>query len=70
MGSSSTRKSSWRLDLGKAAEESGAWDVLWLNDGTGLWESIGGYVEDGALKAELKHFSEYGGSEDSDTARD
>ncbi|MCX5752095.1 MAG: hypothetical protein NTW97_00455 [Candidatus Krumholzibacteria bacterium] len=48
------------LDLGKAAEQTGEWDVLWLNDVTGLWESIGGYVEDGALKAELKHFSEYG----------
>jgi hypothetical protein len=48
------------LDLGKAAAGSSEMDVLWLNDGTGLWESIGGYVEDGALKAELKHFSEYG----------
>jgi hypothetical protein len=48
------------LALDKAAEMSSSWDVLWLNDGTGLWESIGGYVEDGAVKAELKHFSEYG----------
>jgi hypothetical protein len=48
------------LDLAKAAEASGEWDVLWLNDVTGIWESIGGYVEDGALKTELKHFSEYG----------
>jgi hypothetical protein len=48
------------LALDKAAAESSEWDVFWLNDGTGLWESIGGYVEDGALKAELKHFSEYG----------
>ena len=49
------------LDLGMAAEmSSDLWNVLWLNDVTGLWEGIGGYVEDGALKAELKHFSEYG----------
>ncbi len=48
------------LDLGKAAEMSDQWNVLWLNDVSGLWESIGGYMEDGALKAELKHFSEYG----------
>ena len=47
------------LALEKAAE-SKDWDVFWLNDASGLWESIGGYVEDGALKAELKHFSEYG----------
>ncbi len=47
------------LDLAMAADMSSSWDVLWLNDVSGLWESIGGYVEDGALKAELKHFSEY-----------
>jgi hypothetical protein len=48
------------LDLGKAEEMSAQWNVLWLNDVTGLWESIGGYMEDGALKTELEHFSEYG----------
>jgi len=48
------------LELEKTAAVSDRWNVLWLNDGTGLWESIGGYVEDGAAKAELKHFSEYG----------
>jgi hypothetical protein len=48
------------LDLNRAADMNSGWDVLWLNDVTGLWESIGGYVENGALKAELKHFSEYG----------
>jgi hypothetical protein len=48
------------LDLAKAAELSDQWNVLWLNDVTGLWESIGGNTEDGALKTELKHFSEYG----------
>ena len=47
------------LELDKASESPARWDVLWLNDGTGLWESIGGYVEDGAVKAKLKHFSEY-----------
>jgi hypothetical protein len=48
------------LALDKAVELSDQWNVLWLNEGSGLWESIGGYVEDGAVKAELKHFSEYG----------
>ena len=48
------------LALEKAATVSDKWNVLWLNDGTGLWESIGGYIEDGTVKAELKHFSEYG----------
>jgi hypothetical protein len=48
------------LALDKTSAVSNEWNVLWLNDVTGLWESIGGYVEDGAVKAELKHFSEYG----------
>jgi hypothetical protein len=48
------------LAMDKTAEMSSSWDVLWLNDVTGHWESIGAYVEDGAVKAELKHFSEYG----------
>ena len=48
------------LDLKKVETTSDTWDVLWLNEGTGIWESIGGYVEDDALKAQLMHFSEYG----------
>jgi hypothetical protein len=48
------------LSLEKSAAASNEWDVLWLNDGTGRWESIGCYVEDGFLKAKLEHFSEYG----------
>lgn len=35
-------------------------DVLWYNESMEYWESIGGYYEDGAIKAELKHFSDYG----------
>jgi hypothetical protein len=48
------------LALDKAVELSDQWDVLWLNDGSGQWESIGGYVQDGAVRAQLKHFSDYG----------
>ena len=48
------------LALDKTSDVSDNWNVLWLNDATGLWESIGGYIENGAVKAELKHFSEYG----------
>jgi hypothetical protein len=48
------------LDLGMAAELSDQWNVLWLNDGTGLWEGMGAYLADGAANIELKHFSEYG----------
>jgi len=48
------------LALDKTSAVSNEWNVLWLNDATGLWESVGGYVEGGAATAELKHFSEYG----------
>jgi hypothetical protein len=48
------------LALDKTSDVSDNWNVLWLNDATGLWESIGGYVDNGAVKAVLKHFSEYG----------
>ena len=50
------------LSLSKEMMEAagGSFNVLWYNEQTGLWESIGGYMEDGAVKAQLKHFSEYG----------
>jgi hypothetical protein len=41
-------------------EESSDWDVLWLNEVSGLWESIGAYVEDEMVNARLEHFSDYG----------
>ncbi len=34
--------------------------ILWHNAGAGIWESIGGRIDNGFIKAELKHFSEYG----------
>lgn len=34
--------------------------VLWYNEDTGVWEDVGGYMEDGDVKAELEHFSDYG----------
>jgi hypothetical protein len=34
--------------------------VLWHNEVTGLWENVGGGVENGAITATLLHFSEYG----------
>ena len=48
------------LDIDKTDAES--MGVLWFNEDTGIWEDIGGYMEDGAVKAELEHFSQYGAS--------
>ena len=42
------------------ASDASILNVLWHNEDTGLWENIGGYMEDGAVKAGLKHFSDYG----------
>jgi hypothetical protein len=50
------------LSLSKEMIQSagGNYGVLWFNEATARWESIGGYTDGGAVKANLKHFSEYG----------
>jgi len=48
------------LPLGVVETEESDYTVVWFNEETGLWEDIGGYVEDGSIKADLVHFSEYG----------
>ncbi len=50
------------LSLSKEMIESagGNYGVLWFNEATARWESIGGYMDGGAVKATLEHFSEYG----------
>ena len=35
-------------------------DIVWRNEMSGLWESIGCYIEDGFVNSKLEHFSEYG----------
>jgi len=34
--------------------------VLWFNEEVGVWEDMGGYVEDSEVRVELEHFSKYG----------
>jgi len=48
------------LPLGVVETEAEEYTTLWLNEETGLWEDIGGYVEDNMIKANLLHFSDYG----------
>ncbi len=50
------------IDLVEAGEEIDH-DILWHNELTGLWESIGSFIEDGNVKSKLEHFSEYGDDE-------
>lgn len=50
------------LPLEDIEYEESSISVLWLNDETSLWENIGGYIEDGSIKARLEHFSDYGHS--------
>ena len=47
------------LPLGVVETEADDYTTLWLNEETGLWEDVGGYVQDGILKANLTHFSDY-----------
>jgi len=48
------------LEMDKTDATDSQIDVLWFNEDAGIWEGIGGYIEDGAVKAGLEHFSEYG----------
>ena len=48
------------LPLGAVETEADGFKVVWLNEETGIWEDIGGYIVDGTLSAELEHFSGYG----------
>ena len=48
------------LDVDVIDSDAEEYQVLWYNEDTGVWEDIGGYMEDGAVKANLKHFSDYG----------
>ena len=48
------------ISLDKLDSDASGYSVLWHNEETGLWENIGGYIEDGAAKIGLEHFSDYG----------
>ena len=48
------------LSNDRVATDAQGLRVLWYNEDTGLWENIGGYMEEGDVKVGLKHFSEYG----------
>ena len=48
------------LDVDMIDSDADEYRVLWYNEDAGVWEDIGGYMEDGAVKAKLEHFSEYG----------
>jgi len=48
------------IALNKLDSDAADYSVLWHNEETGLWENIGGYIEGGASKVELEHFSDYG----------
>jgi hypothetical protein len=48
------------LPLGVVETEAEDYTTLWFNEETGLWEDIGGYIENDSIKATLEHFSDYG----------
>ena len=50
------------LPMEKIDSDAKNFTVLWHNEKIGIWEDIGGRVEDGNIISELEHFSEYGPS--------
>ena len=47
------------LPLSVVLDVEGEQDVAWHNEATGLWESIGKYIDGDCVKATLEHFSDY-----------
>ena len=52
------------LDVSMIDSDATEFRVLWYNEDAGVWEDIDGYMEDGAVKAKLEHFSDYGDEPD------
>jgi hypothetical protein len=48
------------LNVDKIDSDAEEYRVLWYNEDTSIWEDVGGYMEDGAVKVGLEHFSDYG----------
>ena len=48
------------LATNQISDDAESYRVLWFNESTGRWDDIDGYMEDGYVKANLQHFSDYG----------
>jgi len=48
------------IPLDRFSGDADSYTTYWYNEASGKWVLIGGYVEDGMVKTELEHFSEYG----------
>ena len=48
------------LPLAKIDSDADSYRALWNNENTGIWEDIGGYIENGEIVTKLEHFSNYG----------
>lgn len=48
------------LPLAMIDSDKDSYTTLWNNENAGIWEDIGGRIEDGNVISELEHFSEYG----------
>lgn len=47
------------IPIDKFADGASSYTTYWYNEEISRWVPIGGYTEDGVVKAELWHFSEY-----------
>ncbi len=48
------------LPLAKVDSNATSYRTLWNNEDAGIWQDVGGRVENGDIVTELKHFSGYG----------
>jgi hypothetical protein len=48
------------LPLAKVDSDASSFRTLWNNEAAGIWEDIGGTIENGEIVTKLEHFSGYG----------
>jgi hypothetical protein len=48
------------LPLAMIDSDADSYTTLYNNENIGIWEDIGGYIDDGNVVTELEHFSDYG----------
>jgi len=48
------------VPVDKFEDAASSYTTYWYDEDAGRWVPIGGYVEDGVVKTELEHFSQYG----------
>ncbi len=48
------------MPLAKLDSDAASYRTLWNDENAGIWEDVGGKIENNAVVTELQHFSDYG----------